>query len=91
MNEEFQTIRQQMINILTDAFAPTALDVIDDSHKHEGHAGHDGKGESHFRIKIASKAFDGVSRVQSHQMIYAALGDIMPSIHALQILISKDN
>lgn len=89
MNEEFQTIRQQIINILTAAFEPSVLEVFDDSHKHVGHAGHNGKGESHFRIKIQSKSFDGVSRVQSHQMIYKVLGALMPAIHALQILISK--
>ena len=89
MTEEFQTIRNQMINILTEAFAPSFLDVIDDSHKHIGHAGHNGKGESHFRIKIASLAFAGKSRIQGHQMIYEALKPLMPSIHALQIIASS--
>ena len=65
------------------AFAPTALDVIDEGHLHIGHAG---AGSGHFRVRIASAAFAGKTRVQQHRMVYAALADLMGhGIHALAI------
>lgn len=89
MSEEFQPIRQQIITILNENFHPGSLEVIDDSHKHEGHAGHNGKGESHFRIKISSASFADKGRVEIHRMIYGALADLIPPIHALQIIATK--
>ena len=50
--------------LLTAAFAPTHLAVINDSAKHHGHMGDDGTGESHFTVEIVSAAFAGVSRLQ---------------------------
>jgi BolA protein len=68
---------------LQTAFAPTALDVIDEGHLHIGHAG---EGTGHFRVRIASAAFDGKTRVQQHRMVYDALADLMGNgIHALAI------
>jgi BolA protein len=69
--------------ILTDAFNPTELKVIDESHKHLGHA-HGGGG--HFKLKIISLAFSGMSLVAMHRSIYEALSDLMEvDIHALSI------
>jgi BolA protein len=48
---------------LTEAFSPTLLEVIDESHHHAGHAGNPGGGESHFRIRIQAEAFAGKPRV----------------------------
>ena len=71
------------------AFTPTALDVIDESHQHAGHAGHDGSGESHFRVRIAAPVFADMSRVERHRAVHAALGrDITGRIHALALEIS---
>lgn len=71
---------------LTTAFAPTLLDVINDSHHHHGHAGHDGSGESHFTVVIESAAFAGVNRVMRQRMVNQALGDIPGQrVHALAI------
>ena len=65
------------------AFAPDSLEVIDEGHLHIGHAG---EGSGHFRIRIASAAFDGKPRVQQHRMVYDALADLMGhGIHALAI------
>ncbi|WP_374598640.1 BolA family protein [Sphingosinicella sp.] len=64
---------------------PTYLEVRNDSDRHRGHAGHDGTGESHFTVSIVSEAFAGKNRVQRQRAIYAALGDLMESIHALAI------
>jgi BolA protein len=47
---------------LTTAFAPTHLDVVDESHQHAGHAGHRPGGETHFRVTIVAEAFRGRSR-----------------------------
>ena len=67
------------------AFQPTELEIVDDSHRHAGHAGaRDGRG--HFRVRIVSSAFEGMTPLQRHRAVYAALGDLMQTdIHALQI------
>lgn len=82
MNE--QRVRR-IEQILRDAFEPSELRIKDQSHLHAGHAGaRDGLG--HFDVFIVSEAFRDVSRVRRHQMIYAALGDMMQTdIHALAI------
>jgi BolA family transcriptional regulator, general stress-responsive regulator len=68
------------------AFNPTSLSVIDESHQHAGHAGAHPSGESHFRVKIMSEAFRGVSRVQQHRLVNAALADELKArVHALAI------
>ncbi|MEO6248020.1 MAG: BolA family protein [Sphingomicrobium sp.] len=68
------------------ALAPTALTLIDESAHHQGHAGHDGRGESHFRLEIESAAFAGQSRVGRQRLVYAALGALMTGrVHALTI------
>lgn len=69
------------------ALAPTALDVVDDSEAHRGHAGHDGTGESHFTVHITAAAFAGTSRIARQRLVYAALGDMMApgGVHALVI------
>jgi len=70
---------------LTAAFAPTALDIEDDSAKHAGHAGAR-SGGGHFNVRIVSTEFSGKSLVQRHRMVYDALGDAMQQdIHALSI------
>lgn len=79
-------IAQEMHRLLTDAFAPTHLDIINDTANHLGHAGDDGSGESHFTIEIESAAFAGASRLQRQRMVNAALGDIPGQrVHALAI------
>lgn len=71
------------------AFHPTALEIINESHAHSGHAGHDGSGESHFRVKIAAPAFADMSRIARHRAVHAALGpEITGRIHALALEIS---
>ena len=62
------------------------LEVIDESDLHQGHAGWNEAGESHFRIKIVSSDFLGKSRVNQHKMIYKILEeDLKKQIHALAI------
>jgi len=70
---------------LRDAFAPESLQVTDESHLHEGHAGaRDGRG--HFRVSLVAVAFDGQPMLARHRAVYRALGDLMQTdIHALAI------
>jgi BolA protein len=79
-------VAREIRHLLDQAFAPTRLEVINDSEKHHGHAGHDGSGESHFTVEIESAAFTGVSRVERQRMVNRALGDIPGQrVHALAI------
>jgi BolA family transcriptional regulator, general stress-responsive regulator len=71
---------------LRNAFAPESLRVEDESHRHEGHAGSQPGGETHFRLYIVSDAFRGKSRLERHRMINAALsGELAGGVHALAI------
>jgi len=68
------------------AFAPKALTVTDDSHRHHGHSGWREGGETHFSVAISSEAFAGRSRLERHRMINAALAEeLAGSVHALAI------
>jgi BolA family transcriptional regulator, general stress-responsive regulator len=65
---------------------PQMLDVINESHKHAGHAGDDGSGESHWRVVIKVAALDDMSRIARHRAVHTAIGpDLMARIHALAI------
>ena len=71
---------------LTEAFAPQSLRVVDESHLHEGHAGHRPGGQTHYRIYIVSDAFRGKSRLDRHRLINAALAaELAGGVHALAI------
>ena len=67
------------------AFAPAAVDVVDDSHRHAGHAGaRDGRG--HFNVSVVSDRFGGMLPLARHRAVYASLGELMTTdIHALSI------
>lgn len=68
------------------ALEPTRLDVINESHLHAGHASSPGTGESHFRVLVVSKLFEGRSRVDRHRMVNDALADLLRQrVHALAI------
>jgi BolA protein len=79
-------VATEMLRRLNSALSPTAIELIDDSEKHRGHGGYNPAGESHFTLRVESRAFAGTSRVQRQRMIYAALGDLMHErVHALSI------
>ncbi|MEO6798803.1 MAG: BolA family protein [Rhodanobacter sp.] len=68
---------------LSQALAPTELEVIDEGHLHAGHAG---EGKGHFHVRITSAAFAGQLPLRRHRMVYAALDGLMDhGIHALSI------
>ncbi|QBK29206.1 BolA family protein [Roseitalea porphyridii] len=73
---------------LTAAFAPERLEVINESHLHAGHQGGvmDGTGETHFRVRIVSAAFDSMARLARHRAVNAALAEELANgVHALAI------
>ncbi|RED31278.1 BolA protein family transcriptional regulator [Rhodopseudomonas thermotolerans] len=71
---------------LREAFTPESLDVIDESNLHEGHAGHAGRSETHFRVNIVSAAFSGKSRIDRHRMVNELLApELKGGVHALAI------
>jgi len=76
-------IKSKIENLLTQAFKPTYLQVVDESHKHAGHAGASQGG--HYQVTIVSQAFEGKKSLESHRMIYQALEPVKSSIHALAI------
>ena len=78
------TTKDTITNKLNEAFTPESLDVVDESHLHEGHAGHRPGGATHFRLYIVSKAFEGKSRIDRHRMINSLLApELSGSVHAL--------
>ena len=76
--------RDRIVEKLTKSFAPSGLDVVDESHLHEGHAAHRPGGETHFRVHIVSEAFAGKSRLVRHRMVNEALAsELADRVHAL--------
>jgi len=78
-----ETIRMK----LTERLAPTRLEVIDDSHRHAGHAGARPGGETHFTVTVVSGAFAGLSRVERQRLVYDLLaGELAGGVHALSLV-----
>lgn len=79
-------VKTEIERRLRENFAPTHLAVIDDSASHAGHAGHDPRGESHFKVEIVSVRFAGLSRVECQRAVNRALADLLEErVHALAI------
>tara|TARA_A100000171_G_C2111340_1_gene135215 strand:+ start:769 stop:1041 length:273 start_codon:yes stop_codon:yes gene_type:complete len=82
---------QRLYEKLKKEFAPSDLEIINESHLHEGHSGSPQTGESHYRIRIRARVFDSVPLRSAHQKIYDALkSDFENGLHALSIQILKD-
>jgi len=81
------SLAQQMHEALAQRLAPTALEVLDESGAHAGHAGANGTGfGTHFRVRIASPFFTGKPRVAQHRLVYDALQEFIDQgVHALAI------
>lgn len=78
--------KETIAAILTEAFAPQQLEVVDDSDRHRNHSGARQSGGGHFIVYIVSDQFGGLSQIQRHQKVYQVLGTLMSSaIHALSI------
>ena len=79
------TVATELRAALERTLTPSELEIVDESARHHGHAGWREGGETHFRIRMASPRFAGLSRVARHRLVHQTLGDIVPRIHALAL------
>ena len=83
-----ETLERIIYNKLTAALKPGILKVINDTEKHKGHSGYQEGLDTHFKIKIASSKFEGLSHLEKHRLVYSVLKDeLQKKIHALSITI----
>jgi BolA protein len=87
MNTPLTPTAQAIDARLRQVLQPTALEVIDESCQHHGHAGANGSGfGTHFRVRITSQIFTGKTAIARHRLVYDALLDFMDhGLHALAI------
>jgi len=79
-------VEDAMRRKLSEALAPQVLEIENESHRHAGHAGSPGTGESHFRLRIISTAFAGLNRVDRQRLVYSILADELKGpVHALAV------
>jgi BolA protein len=79
------SVMTQLRSALEQAFAPTKLEIIDDSAAHAGHAG--ARGGGHYRVMLVAEAFRGHSRLARHRLVYAVVAPLMTgAVHALNIV-----
>jgi BolA family transcriptional regulator, general stress-responsive regulator len=85
--ESFMNVAETIRGKLVAQLAPAALDIEDESARHKGHAGARPEGETHFRVRIVSASFEGVSRVERQRRVYAILADeLRDRVHALALV-----
>ncbi|MGE0667073.1 MAG: BolA family protein [Sphingomonadales bacterium] len=83
------SVAERIRTKLTEALAPTALEVIDESHKHKGHRGARPEGETHFHVVVSSEKFAGMMRVARQRLVYNILAEELAGpVHALSLDIS---
>ena len=81
------TYAERMRAKIEQGLSPTRLDIVDDSHKHAGHAGAHPKGETHFTVTVVSDAFKDVGRVQRQRMVYDLIAEeLAERVHALSLV-----
>jgi len=78
-------VKEEIELRLLAAFAPELLEVVNESHKHAGHSGDDGSGDSHFRIVIRAPLLGAMGRVARHRSVHLALGDLNARVHAIAL------
>ncbi|KAF6001740.1 hypothetical protein F1559_002608 [Cyanidiococcus yangmingshanensis] len=80
------SVREQIEKKLRSALEPSVLEVIDDSHRHDGHFGKPRRGETHFRVVVVSSHFEGLPLRERHRRIYQILQqELDDAVHALQL------
>lgn len=84
------TVAETMAKKLAERFAPTRLEIVDDSARHAGHAGHPGGagqgGETHFSVTVVSDVFAGMGRVARQRLVYETLAaELEGTVHALAL------
>jgi BolA protein len=79
------TVMTQLRSALQTALKPSALEIIDDSARHAGHAG--AREGGHYRVCVVAEAFRGHSQLERHRLVYAAVAPLMAGgVHALNII-----
>lgn len=85
------TVAQQIESKLNAAFAPEALEVLDESHQHEGHSGWREGGQTHFRVKMRAASLAEMSRVARSRAVHKALEEELAGpVHALALELSAE-
>lgn len=80
------SVSDEIETLLSGTLSPTRLEVLDESHKHAGHSGWRPGGETHFRVRLVTDAFEGLTRVQRHRLVHDALKDLLANrVHALAL------
>jgi BolA family transcriptional regulator, general stress-responsive regulator len=80
-------VRDRIEAALTEALSPQRLEIIDESHRHAGHAGARPEGETHFKVVLVADRFAGLSRLQRQRLVMDALSDLLRDrVHALSIV-----
>jgi len=82
-------MQKRLEDKLNEFFSPLFLQVANESYMHQGHAGDDGSGESHFSIEISSEKLNGLDRLEGQRLVYKIISDEMEVIHAMSIKIKK--
>lgn len=83
---ETQRRAARLETVLREAFSPVALQIVDDSARHAGHAGAQPGGETHFNVVVVSAAFQGMNRVARSRAVHAALeAEFAGGLHALSL------
>jgi BolA protein len=80
------SVADTMARKLTERFAPSRLDIVDESHRHAGHAGAQPGGETHFSVTLVSAEFAGMGRVARQRLVYETLAEeLKGGVHALSL------
>ena len=79
------TVRDAIVAKLSAKFAPSHLEVIDESHRHQGHAGSRPEGETHFRVRISAAQLTGTRVAQPRAIMETLDAEIKGGVHALAI------
>ena len=78
-------VMAQLRSALEQAFAPSRLEIIDDSAAHAGHEG--SRAGGHYRVTVVAEAFRGRSQLERHRLVYAAVAPLFQgAVHALNIV-----
>ena len=79
-------IQDRIRRKLEAALAPESLDIVDESHRHAGHAGARPEGETHFKVAVVAGAFAGKSRIERQRLVHAVLAEeLKDRVHALAL------
>lgn len=80
------SIEKRIRQKIAENLEPEYFELINESHKHKGHVGDDGSGETHFNLMVVSLRFDECNRIQRHRLVYAAVEELFScGLHALSI------